>query len=343
MSGEIAKRGLSEVAAENARDWGTMTIAERRVRVARAIQEQDEATLSSLVGAYMTLRGRKRLATSAGTIRTYAEGARIFCRWAWAQGLTIHQLTEADADLFLCYLQESYRPGTVNTRVAGLRRFFAALEWAGMVNLRDRDPLANLGTMQDVAASEKARAKLYTPEEIARLESACTDPRELALLLLGSLAGLRISEAAALRWEDTRLHELSITVRGKGGKVATLPMHRRLADALAALGAKTSGPVFPDRRFASTENSIGRQTVADTFAAVCARAGVECHGFHGLRHTFGTQVHKARGDLGVTQRLLRHSSPTTTANVYVHLDAEDLREAVDALGEARPRTAAAAS
>ena len=44
--------------------------------------------------------------------------------------------------------------------------------------------------------------------------------------------------------------------------------------------------------------------------------------FHGLRHSFGTAVVRSSG-LALGQRLLRHSDPRLTANVYAHLDDRD--------------------
>ena len=50
-----------------------------------------------------------------------------------------------------------------------------------------------------------------------------------------------------------------------------------------------------------------------------------------MRPTFATLL--ARGGVGLVQaqRLLGHSDPKLTAQVYTHLDVEDLREAVEAL------------
>ena len=49
---------------------------------------------------------------------------------------------------------------------------------------------------------------------------------------------------------------------------------------------------------------------------------------HELRHTAGTEFHRASGDLKKTQMFMRHKSITTTADTYMHLDREDLEEAM---------------
>jgi site-specific recombinase XerC len=48
---------------------------------------------------------------------------------------------------------------------------------------------------------------------------------------------------------------------------------------------------------------------------------------HQLRHRFATRVHDASGDLLVTQALLGHASPTTTA-IYAKFSSPRAVEAV---------------
>ena len=60
------------------------------------------------------------------------------------------------------------------------------------------------------------------------------------------------------------------------------------------------------------------------------RAGVPGSA-HSLRHFYGTQtLRSSGGNLRVTQELMRHASPATTA-IYTKVDDEQMRAAVDAL------------
>ena len=52
---------------------------------------------------------------------------------------------------------------------------------------------------------------------------------------------------------------------------------------------------------------------------------------HGLRHSAATRFARNGVPLIHTQRILGHSDPKLTAAVYTHLDAEDLRGAVETL------------
>ena len=57
---------------------------------------------------------------------------------------------------------------------------------------------------------------------------------------------------------------------------------------------------------------------------------------HALRHTFGTRLLRAGVGLHQVQRLLGHSSPALTAQVYAHLGSDDLRKAVEQLPRVGP-------
>ncbi|TMB31673.1 MAG: hypothetical protein E6J58_24180, partial [Deltaproteobacteria bacterium] len=45
--------------------------------------------------------------------------------------------------------------------------------------------------------------------------------------------------------------------------------------------------------------------------------------FHDLRHTMATLLVKAKVPLAIVQRILRHTDPKVTSEVYGHLDLDD--------------------
>jgi integrase len=47
--------------------------------------------------------------------------------------------------------------------------------------------------------------------------------------------------------------------------------------------------------------------------------GKGTHGFHLLRHTAGSLVHRRTGDLKLVQELLGHSRIETTGDIHVHV------------------------
>jgi site-specific recombinase XerD len=64
--------------------------------------------------------------------------------------------------------------------------------------------------------------------------------------------------------------------------------------------------------------------------AMAEKAGLEGVGVHTLRHTFASHLVMAGVDLATVQKLLGHSSITTTM-IYAHLAPDHLRAAVEKL------------
>jgi len=121
---------------------------------------------------------------------------------------------------------------------------------------------------------------------------------------LGAYAGLRISEAAHLRWWDVDLESLQIRVmNSKGGKSRLVPIDPLL---LSELLPATSGSVVTGGvpyTAATLQRKIGR-----AFRGLGINAT-----FHQLRHRYGTLAYHESGDLLAVGRLMGHSSPVTTA------------------------------
>jgi hypothetical protein len=70
------------------------------------------------------------------------------------------------------------------------------------------------------------------------------------------------------------------------------------------------------------------------WAAALKAAAIEGFRFHDLRHTRGTRILRATGNLKAAQRALAHKSIKTMLR-YAHATDEDVRRALDA-SESRP-------
>jgi hypothetical protein len=143
-------------------------------------------------------------------------------------------------------------------------------------------------------------------------------PRTTAWVLLGAYAGFRASETARISGRDLRGD--SVRILGKGGRVDVLPIPPILQRALAPY-AGTNGPLWP--------GITGRQVSAH----VAYRAGklqIRAFRYHRLRHRYGTQTYRVTRDILVTQRLMRHQSPRTTAG-YAAIGDDAARHIVNQL------------
>ena len=200
------------------------------------------------------------------------------------------------------------------TEISHLRGFF---KWAVMEDRLDRDP-----TLKLVRPKLARRLPRPMPEgDLAMAVEAASEPVR-SMLMLAAFAGLRACEIAGLCGEHLLLDDMVILVaEGKGGGMSSVPVSPQLVPTLRRL--PESGPCF--------HLTDGRPMAPHNVSHWCNRylhdLGIT-HTLHSLRHRFGTVVYQASGrDLRVTQELLRHRTPVTTA-LYTWLSPGHLATAV---------------
>lgn len=141
-----------------------------------------------------------------------------------------------------------------------------------------------------------------TDEQLQRLLEQ-PDPWWRLVVLLASLAGLRVSEIAQLRREHVTRDVIRI-VRGKGGDAATVPTHPRL---WAEIGPRPRGLLAP-MTLRQTGDQLTR-LAREYFRELGLWPGLT---MHQLRHWYGTALLTSSGDVRLVQELLRHQSITST-------------------------------
>jgi integrase/recombinase XerC len=108
---------------------------------------------------------------------------------------------------------------------------------------------------------------------------------------------------------------LLVVRRGKGGNPGTVPIGPVLEDELRRL--PTRGWLFP--KMDGTVGPLRAWSVSHLANDHLHRIG-SSHTLHSCRHRFGTMVYRlSGGDLRLTQEMMRHASPVSTA-IYTEVD-----------------------
>lgn len=176
---------------------------------------------------------------------------------------------------------------------------------------------------------------VLSSEEVEKLLSAPpTDTvlgiRDRAILTLLYGTGIRASECAGLREEDVDLDEGLVKVKGKGGHERSVPLNIRVKQCLQSYRSSRgligpTAPFFQSRR----GRGMSRGAVYERVKRYAGNAKIPKRvSPHKLRHTFATHLVKAGVQLVTIRDLLGHRLITST-QVYLHVTAADLREAVD--------------
>jgi len=149
--------------------------------------------------------------------------------------------------------------------------------------------------------------------------------RDYAILLLLARLGLRAGEVVALNLDDIAWDTGQITVHGKGGKSAQLPLPVDVGKALA-IYLRRDRPQCSTRRLfirhrAPLTGFANSVAISGLVMNAFKRAGIESphKGAHVLRHSLATNLLKQGASLEEIGELLRHQSPNTTA-IYAKVD-----------------------
>jgi integrase/recombinase XerD len=256
--------------------------------------------------AWMRAAGR-----SNATIRTRLSGMQTLCHHAGRDNPA--KIVAADVT---SWLGDCEKPWTRSTYWMTVRCW---VEWALDEHIICADPTAGLPRPRQPQCVPRP-----VSDAVIRALLASPPSRVRAYVALGALAGLRVHEIAKVRGEDLDIEAGWLFVDGKGGQRCALPLHPELAAIAASLP-----PVdywFPGR----DAGHVSGQWVGECIRRALRSVGSNATA-HQLRHAFGTAVLRSSRDLRVTQELLRHASPTSTA-IYTQVADVDKINAIRRLG-----------
>lgn len=295
---------------------GRLLPQELRRRGVEAARDQDLEALWSLIEAYLVLRGTRGARVSQHTLATYRFGLQTFLKHSAQAGVGLLQPRPNEGFAYVRWLEtQGLSPASVKNRLASARCLYAALRWSGAC---DAAPFSDVRAPADPVARTEKR-KPYPTEDLQRL-LACADPQDALIILLGTHAGLRVSEMLSLTRPDLHLDGLEpyLTVTGKRQKRQDVPVSATLKAALLLWMAMT--PQLAPRLLSFTT----RQTVGVHLAGLCERAGVryDKRAVHGLRHSAGTRVYAETRDLLEVRDHLRHRD-VTSSEIYVEYARKD--------------------
>jgi site-specific recombinase XerD len=284
------------------------------------------------------------------SLRVYAHTLLHFVRW-WARRRGVDatrfqadQFTEATlVDYVRDQLEElpKVSPETINTRSSMLRRLFRFYFQQDMpygpyrlqrVWYR-RSPLGYGRGRVAVAADLKLKVphRVMEPlsrEQVARFWGSFRAARDLAMVALMLLNGLRSREVLSLELEDLQLSEAQVRVRGKGSRIRLLPLPPETIRLLQGY-LQTERPltnvaaVFVSLKGRARGKPMTPAGLRSLFRHHRARSGVPQANPHRFRHTFGSDMIRAGVSLPALMRLMGHAYIHTTM-LYIQLTPQDV-------------------
>ena len=242
----------------------------------------------------------------------------------------LRRISANDIASFVQHQAERITTKYAPTVVTALRSFLRHLLHRGAI---DTDLAACVPTIATWSLSKVP--KFLPAGQIQRVLDSCdretaTGKRNYCILLLLARLGLRAGEVVALMLDDIDWEAGLITVRGKGRRVAQMPLPVEVGAAMADY-LRQARPACSSRRVFIREKAP-RVSFANSIA-ICSlvdralkKAGVESvyRGSHLFRHSLATEMLKQGASLPEIGDLLRHRRPDTTA-IYAKVDLVSLR------------------
>jgi site-specific recombinase XerD len=231
----------------------------------------------------------------------------------------------------------------VNKHLAALRR---VLKEAWRLDLMAAEDYQRACDLQPVKASRLPVGQQVDAEALGAALYACdADPgpagaRDAAVLATLYSTGCRRSEIASMRLVDYDSAERSIRIVGKGNKeravYVTEAAQSRIERWMQVRGNGPGALFCPINKAGRLKlhgtqfAGMTGQAIADLLSKRLIEAGQRRHTPHDFRRTFIGELLDAGVDLAITQSLVGHASPATTAR-YDRRPARRSREAVDRL------------
>lgn len=276
-----------------------------------------------LIGAHHVDQVRRGLMPSS--IHTRDQHLRLLA--TWIQDRSLLTATREEIELFLDSRRNAQGlPITHRTRYSWVSHLHGFYEWAIREEIGDRDPTARI-------IRPKMRRSLPRPAVTAELSIALAKagPQHRCWLLLAAFQGLRCQEIAGLSREDVLEAEgLLLITHAKGGKERQLALHPDVLAALKELPMPRIGRIFKRPR----GGQYSPANLSQEFNVFLECAGVNATA-HQLRHWFGTNLYARTHDILLTQEMMGHSNPATTA-IYTAFDRVAAGVAIGAMTFEKP-------
>jgi integrase len=205
-------------------------------------------------------------------------------------------------------LAKNYKASSRNVRLFTIRSF---LSWVETIH-----GIPSAAKKVEPLKKSPPRQRILSQEEYRKIVKATSGHIKDCIELLAN-TGLRAAEFMALTKEN--LNGEFITIIGKGGKRRAIPINRTIKSILEN---------DPTMKFLKSKSNHWLWRLCQKAAKA---AGIKPFYPHSLRHYFADQLHINGCPIGTICKLMGHSSPLTTAMIYIHWQDADLAGTTDVL------------
>lgn len=267
---------------------------------------------------------RNRKALNEKTLRAYSVDLKQFSQF------TNQTYGKKEICVYISHLHSTFKPKTVRRKIATLKAFTHYLMIEEIIEINPfnkietsfREPLLlpktiPLSTIKAILAAAYSSLSGISTEYRRK-----TIVRDIAVLELLFATGARVSEICSLKPADINESDHTVKFYGKGSKERIIQIENKSVRKalkeyckLFAGDIRSSGFFFVNR----LHNRLSEQSVRSMINKYAESAKSDIHITpHMFRHSFATLLLEEDVDIRYIQKLLGHSSITTT-QIYTHV------------------------
>lgn len=190
--------------------------------------------------------------------------------------------------------------------------------------IREEICSTNFAAFVKTKGKPSGEKQVFTDLEIAKLRQDGSEAAKVVLMLI--YTGMRIGELFQLPVADC--HETYVVggEKTEAGRNRVIPIRPEGREYFAYFLHQATGPML-------LSGYVGQHTINNfrrrDYYPLLDRLGIRRLNPHCTRHTYATWARSAGIEPEQLQRILGHAQYSTTANIYLHTDAQQLVDAVE--------------
>ena len=283
--------------------------------------------IGEIAKTYKNLPDHRESAHATKTRCAHVRDMEIWIQTHWPAVKSMHQISREAAIAYGDHLRNKCKTGkTFNNHRANLIRAFNVLLVRGNCS-------ENVWKFVDTASTQDSTSgRAFTKEEMSAIYTECKKAGQnwYEVTVVARYTGLRYGDIANLKSSDIKDNCIYLRPSKTARKSiwVIIPMHPKVGKALNRCRPEND-LLFPDH---ASEDRV-RAPLHGKFSIILENAKIKSKGaklsFHCLRHTFRTELAKAKVPQEIAMKLGGWKNQDT-AELYNH-DTSQLRQAIDSM------------
>lgn len=193
-------------------------------------------------------------------------------------------------------------------------------QWA----IREEIITTNLAVFVKLPENVRKEKEIFSDRDVALLEACPSETARVILMLINT--GMRIGELFSLPLAD--YHETYVVggEKTEAGRNRVIPIKPEGRAHFAYFAHQATGPLLISGY--TGQHNLNNFRRRDYYPLL-DKLGIPRKTPHAARHTYASRARREGMPPEILQKILGHADYTTTANIYVHTDIEELVRAVE--------------